>query len=132
MPKRQQIMGKAETEKHWKGMLEARQILRTYCRHNRLVRSEFILGMIRHLPHEWADNQHLIGPIAVGKCGFCTREFYLNTGKQLYCDEQCAASARLVRDPNANNPAKRASSVRAQAIAELEKLKLQYEENPAG
>lgn len=97
------IMSKADTRAHWDAMIESRQMLRSYCRGARIMRSHLILSMLKYFPDEWAENEFRLGPIDKGNCKFCKREFYRNIGRQEYCDEVCTNNARIARDPEYHN-----------------------------
>lgn len=92
------IFSKADTRKYWDELLESRQMLRTWCRHQRIMRSHLILSVQRYFPEEWEANLYRLGPIPTGVCSYCGRDFYKNTGKQAYCDQLCADNARVSRE----------------------------------
>lgn len=129
---RLEFMSLADTRRHWEALLESRKMLRTYCREVKISRANLIISVQRHFPDEWADSEFRLGPIEKRICEYCSREFYVNTGRQRFCDDLCTHNARVSRDPEAY--AKRLADLKANYVTKrAAKLASQDgKENPAG
>lgn len=122
------IYSKHVTRRLWDELLASRRKLTTWCRSNRINRGEMVASVKKHFPQEWADKEHLLGPIPTAFCGYDGLEFVINNAKQAYCDGGCARKAWALRNPEAE------AAMRLKT-KENEKAKLASrdgKENPAG